>query len=332
MQSSEYNAKDFMISTLKPLRSSGTVALLGTFLLLFILSSVHGQRPTRRVTVTFDDLPATGPASTLKRVSGINRKLLEVLRKQEIPATGFVNESKLMVEGEVEARTALLDEWLEDGHMLGNHTYSHIGIDGSTFEQYRDDLILGEKITKKLLESRGMKLTYFRHPQLRTGPTKEYAMRLSELLSSRGYTVAPVTIDNNEYIFAAIYADALRREDRSEMKRISEAYVEYMAAVFSHFEALSRGFLGYELPQILLLHANELNADHFDDLVTMIRRRGYKFVTLAEALKDKAYGRPEATSRRGLSWIHRWMLAEGCEIREEPDVPSWVQQEFSNRR
>ena len=182
-----------------------------------------------------------------------------------------------------------------------------------------------------LLANRGLQLKYFRHTQLRTGPTEVYRKQLSELLSSRGYVAAPVTIDNNEYVFAAVYSDAAGRSDKELANRIVKAYVEYMDSVFAHFENLSRDFLGYEVRQILLLHANELNADHFDKLAAMMRKRGYRFISLEEALRDKAYEMPEALSTRGLSWIHRWMLAKGLEISEEPDVPAWISELFRRR-
>jgi peptidoglycan-N-acetylglucosamine deacetylase len=42
-------------------------------------------------------------------------------------------------------------------------------------------------VTRRLLEARGRRLRYFRHPQLRTGPTPEYKAALDRLLSERGY-------------------------------------------------------------------------------------------------------------------------------------------------
>ena len=91
-----------------------------------------------------------------------------------------------------------------------------------------------------------------------------------------------------------------------------------------HFERLSRDFLGYEVKQTLLLHANALNADHFGRLAAMLRARGYRFISLSEALIDPAYALPEAQSPRGLSWLHRWMLAKGLPVREEPREPAWI--------
>jgi hypothetical protein len=80
----------------------------------------------REVAVTFDDLPAQlGNA----RVAEINRKLVESITRHKIPAVGFVNEGRLFVPGESDARVAqiaLLRLWLDAGLELGNHTFSHI--------------------------------------------------------------------------------------------------------------------------------------------------------------------------------------------------------------
>jgi peptidoglycan-N-acetylglucosamine deacetylase len=75
------------------------------------------------------------------------------------------------------------------------------------------------------------------------------------------------------------------------------------------------------------LHANELNADYFDELALM-KKRGYKFISLEEALKDTAYKLPDAPSTKGLSWLHRWMLAKGKEMHPEPREPEFITQLF----
>lgn len=284
-----------------------------------------GGRAGRAVAVTFDDLPARGDLATTRETTA---KLLRTLAAERIPATGFVNESKLAVTGEA-AGAALLAAWLDTGLDLGNHTYSHFSIDDVPFETYKADLIRGEVVTRRLLEARGRRLCYFRHPQLRTGPTAEYKAALDSLLSERGYRVAPVTVDNNEFVFADVYGRARTRGDRDTMARVAAAYVPYMETVFAHFEGLSRQFLGYELPQVLLLHANELNADLLPDLVNMLRARTYAFVSLDEALEDPAYGLPEARAARGLSWLHRWMLAKGLTMQPEPLEPPFVRELFN---
>src|SRR4029077_21284924 len=96
-------------------------SLLAASLTGFTLSA-DGQPPTssgrggRAVAVTFDDLPAQGDLPTMRDTT---TKLLGTLAAERIPATGFVNESKLTVTGEVEG-SALLSAWLDAGCDLGN--------------------------------------------------------------------------------------------------------------------------------------------------------------------------------------------------------------------
>ena len=289
-----------------------------------------GQTIKREVAITFDDLPTMH--ADLKKMTAITEKLLAKIVANKVPAIGFVNEGKLLPTEETAARTGLLKMWLDRGFELGNHTYSHVGIDRTPIEDYKRDVIRGETIIRRLLAERGKKLRYFRHPQLRTGPTPEYKKALDEFLASRGYQIAPVTIDNNDYIFADIYTRAKARGDRNTMKRVADAYVPYMEQMFDFFEKLSVEGLGYEVKQTLLLHANELNADYFDELVQMMKRRGYTFVSLEDALKDKAYSLPDAQVMMGYSWIHRWMIAKGLRMRDEPREPEFIAQLFNAAR
>lgn len=315
---------------------SMTPVLLACLLFTLSLSTAsaqggpQGRQPRREVAVTFDDLPTTHAdlqqtaAAQTSEMIETNRKLLATIVSNKIPAIGFVNESRLYAHGETEQRIRLLQAWIDAGLELGNHTYSHISIDRNTLEAYKRDVIRGETVTRRLLAEKGKRLRYFRHTQLRTGPTLEYKRGLAEFLASRGYKVAPVTIDNQEWIFADAYAGAKARNDAATMKRIGDAYLKYMEEIFEFFERLSVEFLGYEVKQTLLLHVNALNADYFDELVLMMRRRGYSFISLDEALTDKAYALPDAQADKGLSWLHRWMIAKGLKMRPEPSEPQWV--------
>jgi peptidoglycan/xylan/chitin deacetylase (PgdA/CDA1 family) len=315
------------------LRIGTTVALAALSLIQLPLCATQTQTPVRSngrsVAITFDDLPARGDLATMRDTTD---KLLRTLVAERVPATGFVNEANLFVQGDTAARTALLEAWLDAGLELGNHTYSHLGADSVPFETYKADLIKGETVTRRLLEARGRRLRYFRHPSLRTGPTPEYKAALASLLAERGYRVAPVTVDNNDFMFADVYARMRRSPDRERTARVVDAYVPYLEAVFAHFERLSREFLGYEVRQTLLLHANELNAEYLTDLIRMLRGRGYQFITLDAALQDPAYALPDAQASRGLSWLHRWMLAKGLAVQDEPLEPAFVRELYSRLR
>jgi peptidoglycan-N-acetylglucosamine deacetylase len=254
----------------------------------------------------------------------ITSALLASVKRNGVPVVGFVNEGKLYRRGETDARTELLRAWLDAGFELGNHTFSHINLQRAPLADYEEDVVRGETVTRMLLGERGMKLRYFRHPFLFTGTTPEYKEGLAKFLASRGYTVAPVTLDNADYVFADVYFKAKKRGDAETAKRVADAYAPYMETIFDFFERLSTETFSREVRQVLLLHANELNADRFDELAAMMKRRGYTFVTLEEALKDPAYAEPDALYKYGVSWLRRWRVAKGLPDKEEPETPRFV--------
>ncbi len=277
----------------------------------------------RTVAVTIDDLP-TVHAPTLEEKQYITRNLLEHLRASGVPATGFVNEGKLGERADAE-QVALLEAWLDAGMTLGNHTYSHASFFTTPLEAFKSEVLRGEVVTKRLLRARGDSLRYFRHPYLNTGPDRATRRDFEDFLAEHGYTVAPVTLDNDEWLYAFAYTKAEASGDTLLAARIGADYLRYMAEVFEHGEALSRDLLEREPAQVLLLHANKLNADYFDDLATMMQGRGYAFVSLEEALEDPAYRLPdEYVGQWGISWLERWWVTQGNSRRGGPNAPQWV--------
>ena len=102
------------------------------------------------------------------------------------------------------------------------------------------------------------------------------------------------------------------------MKQIGAAYVPYLESKMDYWERQSIKLFGREVKQILLLHANFINSDYFDDIAKMLRKRGYGFVTLEEALKDEAYKLPDNfVKRAGISWLDKWNRAKQL----SPPVP-----------
>lgn len=289
--------------------------------------SVAAQQ--RTVAVTFDDLPYQASAEALcdrAQARAMTRAFVDMLRPLETRATVFVNEGKVCDEQRATLLPELLTIWLDAGLALGNHTFSHINIHRNSAEAYLADVDRGALISRPLLESRGQALVWFRHPYLFTGETPEKKAAIAEGLAARHYRVAPVTIDNNDWQFAAAYRRAEAVEDAGLMRRIGEAYVEHMGRVLEHDEAYSAELTGGREPaQVLLLHASTLNRDWYPRIHALYRDRGYRFVSLDEAMADPLYARPETYVRaNGISWLHRWMMTEGWTPRREPPVPDWV--------
>jgi peptidoglycan/xylan/chitin deacetylase (PgdA/CDA1 family) len=292
----------------------------------------------RSVAVTFDDLPGTTAGLVSNDVPALRemtRKLLAGFGASAVPVVGFVNEGKLFLEGETpaaaEQRTSVLRLWVQAGHELGNHTYSHRDLNTQPLEWFEQDVVRGEPVTRRLLAAEKRTLRYFRHPFLHVGLELAKRRAFEAFLASRGYTVAPVTIDNDEYIYAAAYADARRRGDETTAQRLAEDYLRYMELVFTAMEGVSRDLLGREIAQVLLLHANSLNADYFPRLAAMMTGRGYRFVTLDDALRDPAYAGPDTyVGQKGFSWLHHWEITEGKKRSPSPDPPDWVMKAYQS--
>jgi peptidoglycan/xylan/chitin deacetylase (PgdA/CDA1 family) len=307
-------------------------ALIGWTALLPGVVSVPQLAATRTVAVTFDDLPATAAAVVVNdpmHVEELTRKLLSAVRKYNVPAVGFVNEDKLFIDraaaDSVNRRIGLLKMWLNAGLELGNHTYSHRDLNTTPLEQFQADVLRGGTVTGELLKVKGMKLRYFRHPFLHVGADLGKRRAFEAFLATYRYVVAPVTVDNDEFVYAAAYARALRSGDGARAGRIADDYLRYMEEVFSFFEDVSQRVIGRQISQILLLHANALNADRFGSLAEMLVHRGYRFVSLDAALEDPAYRLPdEFVGAPGNSWFNHWEVTAGRKPVPTPSPPDWI--------
>ena len=312
------------------MKAATITAFLG--LLASVVAAVaDGPVVERRMAVTFDDLPAQrAQALPGVRVQAISTDLIELLVSEQVPAIGFVNEDKLYVDGVLDpTRVELLERWLEAGLELGNHTFSHPDLHRVSFDEFRRDVIRGEQVIRPLSDSRGGELRFFRHPFLHTGRDLETKLALEDFLTRRGYRVAPVTIDNSEWIFARAFDEALDRADTELQKRLSAAYVDYMEAMVVYYEGQSRALFDREIPQILLLHANALNGRNLPTLIERLRARGYEFVSLDAALADPAYRSDDTyVGPGGITWLHRWAITRDVDrsiFAGEPTTPDWVQ-------
>jgi peptidoglycan/xylan/chitin deacetylase (PgdA/CDA1 family) len=299
-----------------------------TFALALAAAPQSAQQRTMAITV--DDLPAQRAQS----MSGedLERTLLsliELFEIESIPAIGFVNEVKLEVEGSVSPRRVkLLEHWLNAGLELGNHSYSHPDLHRIELAEFEHDVLLGERVSRPLAETRAMPWRFFRHPFLHTGLSLEIKHDLESFLADHGYRVAPVTIDNSEWIFAAAYDRAREQEDEELVDRVAATYLDYMESVVAFYEAQSLALFDREIPQALLVHSNPLNADHLGALIARLRVRGYRFIPLDEALEDPAYESADTyVGRGGITWLHRWALTREVDraiFRGEPETPEWI--------
>jgi peptidoglycan/xylan/chitin deacetylase (PgdA/CDA1 family) len=299
-------------------------------LILAVLICVTPALAQKKVCFTIDDLPVVSYSisdSAFQRELTTN--LLNKLTAHKIPAIGFVNEFKLYSNNNLNPfQVSLLNQWVTQGFELGNHTYSHLDYNSASLHKFGAEIIKGEIQTKKLLERSGKSLRYFRHPYLHTGDTKAKSDSLDQFLKVHHYIVAPVTIDNADYLFALAYHRAYVKKDQTLMNRIGTDYLTYMEKVLHYFEQHSNALLGQNIQHTLLLHANLLNSHYIGKLAEVYTRNGYEFITLAEALQDKLYETPITRfGKWGISWIDRWALSQGKGndfFKGEPAIPAYI--------
>ena len=296
-------------------------------LLLFCFAlAAQAAEPDRRIAITIDDLPWAQMGDGEPLVPAEHAALMRALAEGNAPVVGFVNERKLERDGKVRPeRVQMLRDWLDAGAELGNHTWGHVDLHAVGLDAYEADILRGETVLRPLLAERGQKPAWFRHPYLRAGRSAEDKSTLSDFLAQHGYRIAPVTVDNSDWIWAGAW---LKAPDEATRQRLRREYVPHMLAKIDYYEAQSQALLCYNPPHVWLLHANALNAATYTALVDGVRKRGYRTIALDEALQDPAYARPDGyTGPWGPSWIHRWAMAENKPAGTyagEPHTPRWV--------
>ena len=298
-------------------------------LLLGLFSCVCAQTPKRTMTVTIDDLPyvSFGNGPYLKGARIATAKILSTLKKHNATAVGFVNEDKLGDAPDRKDRIALLRQWVDAGMILGNHTYSHPDFNSRTVEQFQEEILKGEVVSRQLMRAHGPYQLYFRHPMNHTGDTQEKKEAIERFLSARGYKITPHTIENSDFIFNLPYAHALQSGDMALATRLREAYLDFTIAAIEFAERVSPEIFGREIPQLLLIHANDITADCLDEILRRFEARGYKFVSLDTVMADAAFQTKDTfVTKHGPSWLMRWARSKGLDLsfENDPDPPQWV--------
>lgn len=314
-------SRELCLAMLMPGLLAGGLSTLGA-------QSLPASLQSKVIAITIDDLPLNGPRIEIHRLQTMTSKILSGIHKYQIPVVGFVNESLLYIPRETDARIALLEAWSDAGVELGNHTFSHLGFKEVSLKDYQDDFIRGETVTKMLMKRRGQEIRYFRHPFLQMGQTRELEESFESFIAERGYQIAPVTIDTMDWMFIAAYAGALTQRDSEMIKRVSAEYLKYAELRFDFCERVAGDLFGHAINHILLLHANELNADNIDGLVSMIKSRGYKFIPLELALRDPVYQYPDEYQPTS-DWLSLWSFSKGRKL-APPMPPEFIQKLYAD--
>jgi len=296
--------------------------------------SLHLFAQQRSVAITVDDLPYAGgslvAASVPEKSSMaqiVNSRLLAALQAHRVPVTGFVIQKT--VESLGPSGAGILKEWTSRGFDLGNHTYSNPDINDLSLEKIEEEIVRGETTIGPLMKEAGKKLAFFRFPMNHTGDTMVKHDAAAAFLEQRGYRVATCTIDTSDYLFNDAYVRMLANNDGEAARKLRAEYLVYTSAEIDYYAGLSKQVLGYEPPQVMLLHDNRLNSEVIEQVLQFFVDKRYRFVSLDMAQTDRAYQTPETyITKFGPMWGYRWAVERNVKVNGslEPDPPKWILQ------
>jgi len=270
------------------------------------------------VAVTYDDLPLNGELAPDTTRAGLVDEVLAVLRKERLPPSyGFINAGKL--EGSDDGALAL-QRWVAGGQRVGNHTYSHPDLHKSTPAAWLADLRADEPVLELLDGAHDWH--WLRYPYLREGDTTEKRRSVRAALSARGYRIAQVTLDFEDYLWNTPYARCRAAHDDKAIAWLRQSYLDTAKAYLRADRQMAEQVFGHPIDHVLLLHLGAFSSTILPDLFDLLRREGFTFVTLEQAEKDPAYATdPDAGSKYGGTLLEQWMDVRKLKYPEVPKKP-----------
>lgn len=241
------------------------IGIISITLFLFKTAFAYTSNGDKLVAITIDDLPFVGEYRNFHL-----NLIMQTLKNEKVPATGFI------IAKEVSKKNwEILQKFKDSGFGLGNHTYSHANLARLKLSK---GIIEIEKADKKL--SRFLTWPkYFRYPYLAMG-RGEKKNQLLCVLSENQYQAAPITIDSRDFAFNQRLLAVPENKRRLYLSELKPFYLEFIEQQTLRSERMHRP----PQAQILLIHANLLNAYSLIDIIHQFRNSGYKFITLKEAL------------------------------------------------
>lgn len=109
------------------------------------MGKVFESKNSKKIALTFDDGPH--PYYT--------EQLLKGLKERNVKVTFFITGKN------AEAYPEIVKEIYEDGHLIGNHTYSHTQLTGKNREKFKEEIIKTNEVIKKIT---GEDTIYIRPP------------------------------------------------------------------------------------------------------------------------------------------------------------------------
>jgi len=261
----------------------------------------------QKVAITFDDLPLNGDLPPGVTRVQIARDTIALMKARHLPAAyGFINAKKL--EGNADAAEAL-KVWAA-AEPVGNHTYSHINLNDNSPEAFEREIDQNEPALL-LLAGKDSDWHWLRYPFLHEGDTLEKRRAVRAYLQARGYRVAQVTLDWEDYLWNSAYARCAAKNDAESIAWLKSSYLSIEDSYLDLGKDLAKLVYGHDINHVLLLHLGAFSSTILPDAFELMQKKGFTFVKLEEAESDPVYeGDPDVGSKYGGTLLELWVEAK----------------------
>ena len=275
-----------------------------------MLAAIPGARGATRVpelAFTFDDPTTTGGAGLTW--PELNERILATLAGNNLKSILFVCGKRV----DSSAGSQLIASWDRAGHLIGNHSYSHLNFndsvdaDGSkpvTLAEFEADALKNEPLIRNYPHF----TRQFRYPFFKEGDTVEKRDGMRAVLQQHGYRIGRATIDASDWAIDARLQKRVEANPHADLTGYRDFFLQHIWERAQYYDALSHRVLGRPVRHTVLLHHRALNAFFLDDLIGMFRKHGWKPVDAEYAYQDKVYDEQPKTLPAGESLI--WALAK----------------------
>ena len=244
-----------------------------------------GLACAQQMAVTFDDLPVHGAMPPGMTRLEIAQSILKTLKREKLPAAyGFVNGGR---GADDPSSLSVLQTWREAGQPLGNHTWAHLDLNQETAEQFEAEVLRNEPLLQRLMGKEDWR--WLRYPFLHEADTVEKRRAVRTWLSARGYKIAEVSMDFEDYLWNEPYARCAAMHDEASIAKLHDSYLAVADQYYGVFRELSRLVYGRDVKYVLLMHVGAFDARMLPELLQLYRAKGVKFINLPDAMLDPAY-------------------------------------------
>jgi len=200
-----------------------------------------GSRDKKDIYLTFDN----------GYENGYTEKILDVLKKEKVPAVFFVTGHYLL------SAPDLVKRMVKEGHTIGNHSWSHPDFTATSDEKIREEL---RKVKEETARLTGQKEMVYLRP-----PRGIFSERTLKVAKEEGYI---------HVFWSLAYVDWHRDRQRG-----------WRYAYDSIMKQIHPGAV------ILLHSVSKDNADALEKVIRDLKQRGYTFQSLDALLMEKHFDR-----------------------------------------